>query len=263
MRFACCLFTAALALPAFAHDTWLVPRQPTVTTGADMVFDSTSGHRFPTLDSGPKPDRVDAAACKQAGRTLVLAPGDWSAKTLPFSTRATGPGGMLCWLELKPKELDLKPAKVDGYLKEIDAPDGVKQAWAKSPEPKRWVEVYSKHAKTIVPGKTTEAAASAPLGLALEFVPEVDLSTGVLKGPLKVRVLKKGAPLAGLAVELVGSDGQGRWTKSDAQGRLEFPAPRTGKWLLRATDLRPTDAAKGLWESQFATLAFELLPPAR
>lgn len=255
---------ATLALPALAHDTWLLNKQQTAQAGQQMDFDSTSGHRFPALETGPKPDRISAAQCRQQGADFALVPGKHETKTLPLSTRPPANGGMVCWLVLKPKEIDLKADKIDGYLKEIDASEAVKQAWASSPQPRRWVESYEKHAKLIVPGTTGTAKATAPVGLTLEFVPEVDLSTGQLKDKLPVMVLKNGAPLAGLSVELVnGRDSTGTWQKSDAQGRITFAAPGPGKWLLRATDLRQTDAAKGRWESHFTTLVFEVLPAQR
>lgn len=44
---------------------------------------------------------------------------------------------------------------------------------------------------------------------------------------------------------------------SDAEGRLEAPLPRAGRWLLHAVHLRK--AADGVsWESDFTTLSLRV-----
>jgi uncharacterized GH25 family protein len=79
---------------------------------------------------------------------------------------------------------------------------------------------------------------------------------------LKFQVLREGQPLAGLDVELISAQVRtGFWLRTDAQGLAEVRLPLAGRWLLRATELRQTDAAAGRWESRFITLAFESETP--
>lgn len=252
-----------LAMPTAAHDTWLASKQTSVRAGTELDFDLTSAPRFPALDKGPKVERIAKRGCDQNGTALELTPGAVRPKSLVLKARVPANAGVICFLELKPLLLDLKISKINEYLDEIEAPASVREAWAASPTPKRWLETYSKHAKVIVPSAAGKAATTTPtaVGLALEFVPEVDLSIGKLTGRLPITVLREGQPLPGLSVELVSAkDSKGTWLKTDAQGRVDFPPPAVGRWMLRATDLRPTNAAESTWDSRFATLVFEILP---
>ena len=271
---ACAVISVAgcLALPASAHDTWLASKQKTARAGVELDFDLTSGVRFPALGKGPKAERIGNSGCVQSGTKFDVVPGAVRPTSLAMTARVPANASVTCYVELKPFLLDLKVTKIGEYLDEIDAPASVRQAWAAAPTPKRWLETYSKHAKVIIPsapGQPASAVATpepvaAPVGLALEFVPEVDLSTGSLAGKLPIKVLREGQPIEGLSVELVSArNSKGTWQKTDAQGRVEFAAPAPGRWMLRATDLRVTNAAESTWASRFATLVFEITAPAR
>jgi hypothetical protein len=80
---------------------------------------------------------------------------------------------------------------------------------------------------------------------------------------LRFRVWRDGRPLAGQAVELRGEASRfGLWRRTDAEGRASVPLPWAGRWLLRATDLRPVPGRVGHWDSRFVTHAFSAGPPA-
>jgi hypothetical protein len=74
-----------------------------------------------------------------------------------------------------------------------------------------------------------------------------------------VRVLRNGAPFASFAVGLVGpGKAKGVLKTTDGQGRATFPIGQAGRWLLRATDVRRSTNPEADWESDFATLTFEV-----
>lgn len=76
---------------------------------------------------------------------------------------------------------------------------------------------------------------------------------------MPVLVLLDGKPREGLSIALTGEKaGKPQRLRSDAQGRVSFPMPKPGRWMLSATDLVARDAGKGEWESQFSTLVFEV-----
>lgn len=253
-----------LPMSSMAHDTWLSSAQR-VTAGKPLQFDMTSGEHFPVPGTAIARERIELASCSQHGRPFELKAGRRQAKVLELHATPPAKEGVSCIVKLAPRKLDLEPGKVQEYLDEIDAPQAVRDAWKASPEPKRWVETYTKNARVIVPSRSGRrpAAADSSTGLNLEFVPEQNLTEGVVTGPLKVTLLRNGRPLAGISVSLSGTDGPPQRQRSDPAGKVTFPQPAPGNWMLSSTDLRLVDASQSLWESQFATMVFEVLESRR
>ena len=133
-------------------------------------------------------------------------------------------GARSCWVRLVPLPIELAPDKVAIYLREIQAGPELRADWADMQRRGLpWTERYTKHA-------------------GINFAPGRD-----------------GQPLAGLPVELQSADAAvGIWRRSDAQGRISLPALPAGRWLLRGTDLRRSDAQPDTWDSRFVTLAFDV-----
>jgi hypothetical protein len=260
------LFAGLLPVGASAHDTWLTTEQQRVLAGKALQFSLTSGEHFPVPGAAIAPERIELASCLQGSVAFELKTGRRQAKVLELSATPPAAGGVSCSVRLAPRRLDLDVNKVQEYLDEIDAPQAVRDAWTASPEPKRWMETYTKNAQVVVPGRpgglTTPSA--LPAGLKLGFVTDQALAQGAVNGPLGVTLLRDGKPLAGVSVSLsaqAGAPPQRQRTGLD--GRVSFPHPAPGKWMLSATDLRLVDGSPTAWESQFATLVFEILPPAR
>jgi len=255
------LILALAALPALAHDTWLLARSSAVPPGATVTLDLTSGMAFPANETAIKPERISRAAVRLAGETAELKDRSAAAKSLQFTTRLAKPGVATLWVELAPKSIDLTPDQVKEYLDEIGASEALRRQWAEMPAPRRWRELYSKHAKAYVRvGQPAEDRSWAePVGMALEIVPEKD-PTALRPGEdLPVRVLRNGQPVASFAVGLVGPDNaHGVLKTTDGQGRATFTIPRAGRWLLRATDVRRSTKPEADWESDFTTLTFEV-----
>ena len=252
------LFLVALA-PLHAHDTWLLAQRAQRAEGGPVTLDLTSGMAFPTLDYAVKPERVSRAACRLGAKTSDLKRRP-APHSLRFTTRLEAPGVAACWVALGPKTLELTPEKVTEYFEEIDPPAAIRQAWAAAGPKRRWRETYVKHAKTFVrvgpPGSGRSWA--EPVGLGLEIVPQSDPTALRPSGELPVQLLKKGKPLAGLALALVREgDPKAVFQTTDAEGRARFQVPRSGRYLLRATELRPAGSA---WESDFTTLTLTVSP---
>ena len=255
------LLALALAVPALAHDTWLLARSPSVQPGTSVVLDLTSGMAFPENETAIKPDRVARAGVRVAGSTSDLKDGRSAAKSLQFTARLSKPGIAVAWVELATKSIDLKPDQVKEYLDEIGASETVRRAWQEMPEPRRWRELYAKHAKAYVrvgqPGGDRSWA--EPVGMGLEIVPEKDPTSLRPGEELPVRVLRQGQPLPSFAVGLVRQGAHhGILKTTNGQGRVSFPIAKTGRWLLRATDVRRSTTTEADWESDFATLTFEV-----
>ena len=249
----------ALAAPLRAHDTYLVAARSFVDPESSMRLDLTSGMAFPALEYAIKADRVQTARGRLGGATFALAEAP-AAKSLAFTAPVAGPGVATLWVELAPKGLSLNEKQVREYVEEIGAPDSIRAAWEKG-KPKRWREIYTKHAKAFVAvGKVAgDRSWAEPTGMSFELVPENDPTALHAGDALTVRLLERGEPVAGLAVGLVHAGGaKGELRKTDAAGRVTFRLDKVGRWLLRATELRASARQGTDWESDFTTVTFEV-----
>lgn len=255
------LMALALAVPALAHDTWLLARRTVVPPGT-VTLDLTSGMVFPANETAIKPDRVARAGGRLAGETFDLEDRRSAAKSLEFTARLPRPGVATVWVELAPKSIDLKPKQVAHYLDEIGASREVRLAWAEMAKPRRWRELYTKHAKAYVRVGEPEGDRSwaEPVGLGLEIVPEKDPVALHPGDDLPVRVLRGGQPFPSFSLALA-PEGKGKAVaikNTDADGRVTFRLDRAGRWLLRGTDVRRSLKPEADWESDFTTMTLEV-----
>lgn len=255
------LVMIAFAAFALAHDTWLIPARFSLARDPTVLLDLTSGMAFPTLNTSIRPDRVALARYRLANHSYDIADASPAPNSLRLKARLNGQGIATFWVQLKPRSLGLTPEKVREYLDEIDAPGWVREQWENAKRPRRWREVYTKHAKTFVRvGEiTADRSWADPTGMSLEIVPETD-PTSLRRGDeLRVRVLKNGAGLRNFPLGIV-REGipNGDIQRTDAEGRATFRLPRSGRWLLRGTELRKAIQSGADWESDFTTLTIEV-----
>ena len=245
---------------ARAHDTWLLPASSQAKPGNSLRLEMTSGMAFPKRESPIKPDRIASQGVRLGGRRLPFDDPRVNKKELILTATLDRPGVATFWLDLHPRTLELTAEDVEHYFEEIGASAAVRERWQSAPEPRRWRESYTKHVKTFVrvgtPG--SDRSWSEPVGSAFELVPERD-PTGLRAGDeLVVRLLRNGAPAAGVTVGLLRAGetkSVDRPTGDD--GRVTFTIGAAGWYLLRSTDLRPASGPDLDWESDFATLTFE------
>jgi uncharacterized GH25 family protein len=255
------LLAAALARPAAAHDTWLLPSRLAVPAGTEVTLDLTSGMAYPAPETAVKPDRVARAGGRLAGQTFDLAGRTAAPKSLRFKAKLAAPGVATLWVDLAPKSIELKPAEVEEYLDEIGASAEVRKGWAEAGKDRRWRELYTKHAKTFVRvgNPAADRSWAEPTGMALEIVPDKDPTALRPGDELPLRVLADGKPLANFPLGLVREgDKKGLLRATDAEGRVTFHLDRSGRWLLRGTQLRRSSKPETDWESDFTTLTLEV-----
>ena len=249
------------AISALAHDTWLIPDRFRTGAGTTVTLDLTSGMSFPTLDVGPKRERIQAVVCRLAGRTFDLKDFEAGPNSLRIKAALPDSGVAALWVKSPPKEIELKADEVQHYLDEIDAPATVRQQWAEAKEPKRWRESYSKHSKPFVRVGDPKADTSwrEPVGMFLEIVPEKDPTLLKAGDDFPVRVLKDGKPFPNFSLGIVaGGNTKGSIKKTDATGKVSFRLDKEGRWLLRGTDVRKSEKKDVDWESDFTTLTIEV-----
>jgi uncharacterized GH25 family protein len=250
----------SVALPVIAHDTWVAPHKFKVDPGSTVTLKMTSGMKFPKLDAGPKPERVETAKCRLAGETFDLDKPTGTANSLQFKAKLPQPGIATIWVKLAPRALELKPDEVQHYLDEVDASPAIRKEWNDMKE-KRWRESYTKHTKTFVHvGEApNDRSWAEPIGAALEIVPEKDPRTIGAGEVLAVRVLKNGAPFSDFSINAVREgETKGETRRTDPAGRAAFRISEAGRWMIRGTEIRKSATADVDWESDFATLVLEI-----
>jgi hypothetical protein len=260
------LWPAALAAVAClvagtarAHDTWFSP-------GRESALELATGNRYPVQEVGPPAASLAGAGCTSiTGERMPLRPVREHPLRLDLAPGADDGGStpLSCWAELQVAEIELTPALVAVYLQEIRAPSATRSVWAQLQQRGvPWRERYRKFARVeLAPESPVDArrlaAARRPVGMALEIV-IADEQPVAVGQPLAFQVLRDGKPLPGLAVELVSERSAfGVWRETDRDGMLRHRLPFAGRWLLRATDLRPAGPGATAWESRFVTLALE------
>ncbi len=230
------------ATPASAHDSWFE-----ATTAAQLLLGT--GQRYPRRETAIAPEYLERQGCRPAdepgGEKTMQVAGYAGDHALRLRVPA---GARSCWAQLVPLDVEVAPSLVDVYLREIQAPAPIWAAWrAQQQQGLPWRERYVKHVRIDL-GSRNQGSAPAPLDMDLVQQPGGQL-----------RVLRDGQPLAGQAVELLGSRlPVGLWRRSGADGRLSLAGLPPGRWLARAVDLRQQPEAAGHWQSRFVTLAFEV-----
>jgi uncharacterized GH25 family protein len=247
--------TLAVA-PAWAHDTWLLPSRFQVQPGVPITADATSAMRFPEPEIPVRPERIVRRGVRVADQTRELTPGASTKAALSLRAVVEQPAVAVLWMESLPRTLEMKDSQVEEYLKEIGAWDTVGAKWREGGR-KPWRETYAKCAKAFVRVGEPPADRSwaAPVGLALELVPETD-PTAVLAGEsLRFKVLRNGRPIAGQAVAAQGAGREPVLRHADSDGGVTFVLDHPGPWLVKATDIQQ-GARPGDWESRFSTVTF-------
>ena len=232
-----------VAAAASAHDTWFRPLESPV--GVRLLALGT-GNRYPVHETGVGAPYLARQGCAQGGQASAMEAlrNDPRALVLRADSRAHS-----CWAQLVPLDVELVPAKVAVYLNEIQAPAQVRQAWADmQARGLAWREQYTKHARIDFD------RFDGPVPMAMDIVRE-----SASDGQYRFRAWRDGAPLPGLALELISESAtRGIWRRTDTEGRIRLPALPAGRWVLRGTDLRLSAADPERWESHFVTLAFEV-----
>ncbi|HEY0820057.1 MAG TPA: DUF4198 domain-containing protein [Rhizobacter sp.] len=258
------LLIAAVALcarTALAHDTWFEP-VPAARPG-EVLLKLGTGNRFPHHEFTVGEASLREQGCRRAGAKAVpLHAAGETAQALSLTARPGSAGPVTCWAQQQPFDIEIAPATVEVYLKEINASPDVRAAWAElQSRGLPWRERYVKHARIELPGrrKRIADATAAPTGMAMDVLLESGLKPLEAGDTVRFRVLRDGQPLRDFAVELQNDVSPiGIWKKTDGDGRVSFTVPLAANWLLRGTDLRLSATSPDTWDTGFVTLAFRV-----
>ncbi len=260
----------ALATSVAAHDFWLEPASFQPRVGARVDLQLVVGEHFAGDLVPRKEARILAfASLDAAGReTAVLG---LEGKTPAGLWKAEAPGLHVLGYRSNGTAIELEAGKFERYLVEegLEFVVAERKSRGESAAPGR--ELYARCAKSIVVARSEKELAAADwagwdrvLGYPLELVPTANPCRLASDADLTVRVLFRGQPLPDALVGCTPKQdpAQAVRARTDAEGRVTFRPRLGGAHLLRVVHMtRAADGAAHDWESQWASLTFEL--PAR
>jgi hypothetical protein len=177
--------------------------------------------------------------------------------------QTAGPGTYVIGISTKPREIDLKAADFNDYLKHDGIPD-VLAARRRSGELGKDVrERYSKHVKALLQvGDARTEKHKTPLNYPVEIVPQQNPYMLKVGQTIEVQCLMDGKPLANQFVmagyESGKRESQPVSMRTDANGIARIKLKAAGKWYIKMIHMEPLREPGLNYESKWATLTFEI-----
>lgn len=184
-------------------------------------------------------------------------------KTSLLEFQTGGSGTYVVAVSSNPKEIDLKAADFNDYLRHDGIPDTL-AARQKNKELTRDVrERYSKHVRAVfqVGDKLTDDY-KQPLGYPVEIIPQQNPYALRVGQTIAVLCTREGKPLVNQFVIAGWESPAGKLhsiaVRTDANGLARFKLGAPGKWYIKMIYMTPLADPKLNYESQWATLTFEI-----
>jgi uncharacterized GH25 family protein len=241
---------------AQAHDFWIEPSTFHPMAGTSVAVGLRVGQNFvgdpvPRFSSSIEQFFVRQGGGEQPINGLEnIDPAGWF--------RADGQSTAVIAYRSSGSFTELPAEKFEDYLRleGLDRIIDMRAARGERTKPGR--ERFYRFAKALLAGKTPSAAATQPLGLGYEIVPDGDPT--MPSAAFRARVLHGGKPLAGaLVVAMPHSDPSARlMARSDSRGAFSFMLPRAGVWLIKSVHMtRASFFSDADWDSLWASVVFE------
>lgn len=260
---------ALTAIPAAAHDLFLLPRDFVVKAGNEVQVRVLNG-TFTSSENAVARERLrDLTVAGPAG---VSHPdrSAWadSANESQWRVALNASGTHVLGASLDPNTIRISGTQFNKYLREEGLPDVYEARLAARQLGDPAFERYAKHVKALV---RVEGSPSAPdtayrtvLGYPAELVPMDDPYVLKAGGLLRVRALVDGQPAPNQIVSAGGRTPSGSQIgpfqgRTDAGGVASFPLAARGTWYVKFISMRPVPASAGdsvNFESKWATLTF-------
>lgn len=255
------VLSGTLATVANAHDSWLEPKSFQTRPGTLVPVAFYVGHHgeqraarlapkpawlLSIRDHGPRgaTDLLTVKEFRQAGALRYATPGT--------HVIALGTGDF---------RHTMKAADFPAYMEEEELA-AAQAAWKRAPVRSGNVrEIYRRYAKALVQvgGSPTGGAATRRIGQRLEIVPAANPLMLRAGDPLRATIWFAGRPLAGALVTLGSLDRPKDAllpVRSDAAGKVSFPMPASGRWMVNVVWAVPSKRPATDFETSFSSLTF-------
>jgi uncharacterized GH25 family protein len=241
------------ATPSYGHDFWIEPLKFHAASGTTVPLKLLVGEGFKGDSALYLPEQFE--------RYIVIAnntqqPVAGNRGDDPAGRIVVGDGMNVIGYHSRKFEVSFDSLQeFESYLRQ----EGLERqaALARERASERVLEVYSRHAKTLIAGPNSREAGDCVVGFPFEIVAETN---PYRQRDLHLRLLYLGRPLEDALVTAFSKTDPARKLRlrSDADGRVRFAIPRSGVWLVTAVHMVPKRWYEHAdWESFWASLTFE------
>jgi hypothetical protein len=172
-------------------------------------------------------------------------------------------GTYVAGVSTNPREITLKAAQFNDYLRHDGIPDTLAQRRRDKEFGKSARERYSKHVKAIFQvGESRTGSFKTSLGYPVEIIPRQNPYELKIGNTLEVLCVKDGAPIANQFV-IAGRESKGRviaspGVRADSNGVARVKLASRGKWFVKFIHMTKLKQADLDYESKWASLTFEI-----
>ena len=252
------------AMSVFAHDLFLKTDSYFLKPNSKFTVNVMNG-TFLASEGAVTFARLNDVSVVSGGNRVHPVEADLTKdETTAFLNLSTGATGTyVIGLSTKAREIALKAADFNEYLKEDGLPDTLEERRKTGELEKDANERYAKHVKAILQvGKKQTDDYKTILGYPVELVPQQNPYKLKKGDTMEVLCLKDGKPLADQVV-LAGREEKGKLTlapelRSDKKGIIELKLDGSGKWYVKFINIVKLDDPKLNYESKWTTLTFEI-----
>ena len=254
-----------LVASVFAHDLFLKTDSFFLAPNSAFTLKIMNG-TFQASEGAVSFARLNDASVISAGkRTHPQETAFTKDATTAYMNLRTGAqeGTVVVGLSTKTREIALKAAEFNEYLKEDGLPDTLEERRRTGELEKDARERYGKHVKAILQvGNRRTDDYKTVLGYPVELVPQANPYKLKKGDAMEILCLKDGLPLAGQVV-LAGREEAGKIIpapdmRSDAKGIVKLRLGGAGKWYVKFINMTRLSDPNLNYESKWTTLTFEL-----
>ena len=192
---------------------------------------------------------------------------DEKLSTLGF--KSGEPGTYVAGVSIKPRNLEMSAADFNKYLTHSGVTDMLQERQKNKQTDGKVVERYSKHVKAVFQvGEKHTNSFSQAFDYPIEIIPQANPYAIRVGDTLPVQILLRGKPLSNQLVyaSYVGfhkhdDDGQhveAVQTRTDVHGKADIKITKSGIWYIRLIHMIACDDDGIDFESNWATLTFEI-----
>lgn len=254
-----------IAVAAQAHDLFLRLDSYFLQPNATAVVRVLNG-TFQRSDGAVARDRLATLSLHGPGLNAASAESiNWRAeeKASVMEIQTGEPGTYLVGISTKPREIALKAADFNEYLKHDGIPDILAARKKNNKLGKDVRERYSKHVRAVFQvGHKHSDDYKKWLNYPVELIPQQNPYGLKVGGTIEVLCMLEGKPIANQFVMAGWESSDGKMhelnARSDAKGIARIRLAGAGKWFIKFIHMTPISEADLNYESKWASLTFEI-----